>query len=261
MAIACKILAMNYLSTISTRPAARASMKSRSSCGRSQGWLGFSGSGSAATTAADNNGLNTSGAHIIGGNADWGQYFGPPVGGLLPPGYISALCIGLCLTFDPIQANANTDAKAKNLLCICRSTDACIYCSHLCWWKHWEGTSWVSTVRSRVLTAIVTVECFEGFRSKTVSSSSSNIERTYTRLDLTASFTGCIYQLHISFPANICSTEMPSHGHDHIGGNTKLTTVTAPKSPTLIADHYMIVKPRSFSDVEALKNMDLKVSF
>ena len=54
---------------------------------------------------------------------------------------------------------------------------------------------------------------------------------------------------------------MPSHGHDHIGGNTKLTTVTALKSPTLIADHYMIVKPRSFSDVEALTNMDLKVSF
>ena len=75
------------------------------------------------------------------------------------------------------------------------------------------------------------------------------------------SITGCIYQLHISFPANICSTEMPSHGHDHIGGNTKHKTVTAPKLPTLIADYYMIVKPRSFSDVEALKNMDLKVSF
>ena len=52
-------------------------------------------------------------------------------------------------------------------------------------------------------------------------------------------YTGCIYQ-HISLSANICilcSSIMLSHGQDDISANTKVRTVTAPKSSPLIPHH------------------------
>ena len=128
----------------------------------------------------------------------------------------------------------------------------CSHCSiylwsHLWWWNHWQmktkqqwrlnNTGWV---RSRVLTAIVRVDWLAGFRwSRFTVSSSHIIDGT----DKVGSDVVAILAAYIStYPslriyAHYAAAYMLSHGQDDISANTKVTTVTAPKSSPLIPHH------------------------
>ena len=106
-----------------------------------------------------------------------------------------------------------------------------------------------NTGRSRVWTAVVRVDCFPGFRWSTFTVSSSHIIDNADKVGsdlLVLQHHSFMCWLHISayiLPClQIYAAYMLTHGHDGISANTKLTTVTAPKSSPLIPHHQLDAK-------------------
>ena len=106
-----------------------------------------------------------------------------------------------------------------------------------------------NTGRSRVWTAVVRVDCFPGFRWSTFTVSSSHIIDNTDKVGsdlLVLQHHSFMCWLHISayiLPClQIYAAYMLTHGHDGISANTKLTTVTAPKSSPLIPHHQLDAK-------------------